>query len=138
MSIILKIYPVIPTILLIVTIAFSVSAAKKNSNYARCTGTIVDFYTERSEAKISDDANRMISPVITYSVNGNEYKITGTYYSNSMKVGDKVELLYDEANPNKATLKGGLFVIPLITGGLTLVFGIGYIILIVLKSKGII
>lgn len=138
MNVIVKIYPIIPLILLVVTILLTVSGIKKNNGYVKTTGTIVSFHEERSEAKISDDANRMISPVITYKANGNEYKFVGTYYTSSMKIGDNIEIMYDENNPSNAALKAGLFVVPIITGGLTLLFGLGYIILIVLKSKGII
>lgn len=137
MNIIIKLYPIIPLILLIITVLFSVNAIKKNNSYVKGMGTIVSFYEERSEAKISDDANRMISPVITYNVNGKDYKFVGTYYTNSMKIGDTIEIMYEESNPNNATLKAGLYVVPIITGGLTLLFGLGYIILLVLKSKGI-
>jgi len=137
MNVILKIYPIIPLILLIVTILFTVSGVKKNNSYVKTTGTIVSFHEERSEARISDDANRMISPVITYKVNGNEYKFVGTYYTSSMKIGDSIEIMYNANNPGDASLKAGLFVVPIITGGLTLLFGIGYVILMVLKSKGI-
>lgn len=137
MNTIVKIYPIIPLILLIVTVFFAVSGIKKNNCYFRTTGTITGFHEEKSEAKLSEDANKIISPVITYIVDGNEYKFVGNYYTKSMEVGDDIEIMYDAQAPNSATLKAGLFVVPIITGGLALVFGLGYIILLVLKSKGI-
>lgn len=137
MNVIFKIYPIVPLILLIVTVIFSVGAVKKNNNYTKGIGTIISFHEERSEAKITEDANRVISPVISYEVNGTKYEFIGTYYTNSMKIGDNIEIMYDANNPGNATLKAGLLVVPIITGGLTLLFGLGYIILIVLKSKGI-
>jgi len=62
----------------------------------------------------------------------------GTYYVNTMKINDSIDVLYKKSNPAEATMKNGLYVAPIITGGLALVFSIGYIVLIVLKSKRII
>ncbi len=138
LNIIVKVYPIIPIILLIVTLVTLYNAQNKLNNYVKCSGTIAGLHEDRCEARISDDATKMISPIIRYSVDGTEYEFVGTYYVNTMKVNDSIDILYNKSNPSEATMKNGLYVAPIITGGLALVFSIGYIVLIVLKSKGII
>ncbi len=134
----IMLFPIIPIILLVVTICLGVNAHNKLSNFSECPGTIVDFYENTSELRVGTDATKAISPIVVYNVNGREYKFTGNYCSTSMKVGDTVKVMYDSNNYENATLKTGLYVAPIITGGLALFFGIACIILFVLKSKGII
>ena len=138
MDIFIMLFPVVPIILLIATICLSVNSHKKLNNFSECVGTIVDFYENTSELRVGTEATKAISPIIVYSVGGKEYKFTGNYCTTSMKVGDKVKVMYDNNNHSRATLKTGLYVAPLITGGLTLFFGLAYVVLLVLKTKGII
>ena len=111
-----KLYPIIPCILITVTLLLSYNAYEKIKNYISTDGEIIDFYKSTSEMAISNEATYSVSPVIMYTVNGREYKFKGNFYSASMKKGDKTEIMYNKENPEKAVIKKGLYFAPLITG----------------------
>lgn len=120
-------------ILAMVTIILIINAIKKNKNYIICEGTIVDFYENDSSLRVGDDPVKAISPVIYFKVKEKEYKFTGNYCNSTMKVGDKIKILYNKNNPNKATIKQGLFIAPIITGALTTFSIIALIIIKIFK-----
>lgn len=137
-AILVKLYIIIPLILIIVTAFLISNMNKKNANYAETEGTIVDIFETTAAIKLSSGEHKAISPVIKFSVADKEYEFIGKYYSTSMKIGSKVKVLYDEKNPENASIKSGLVFAPMITGILAIVFIIPIIIYFVLKSKGII
>lgn len=137
MDLLMKLYMIIPAILLIVTITLIVNGNNKLKNYNECTGTIVRFYENTSELRVDAYESKAVSPVISYMVNGKNYEFIGNYYSTSMRVGQKVNVLYDKSDCTKATIKTGIYFPPIITGGLTLLFILPFIIFVILKSKGI-
>lgn len=128
---------VVPMILFVVTVTLIVNGAHKLENYTECAGIIVRFYEATSPAS-TDFGKKAISPVVSYTVNGRKYEFIGHYCSTSMKVGQKINILYNHEDPSKATIKKGLYVAPMITGALTLLFTLALVIFVVLKNKGLI
>lgn len=137
-EILMKLYVLVPIILLVVTLVLIVNGNNKMNKYNECTGIIVRFYENTSELRTDSYETKAVSPVVSYSVNGRTYEFTGNYYSTSMKVGQEVKVLYNKEDNSKATIKTGIYFAPIITGGLTLLFVLPIIIYLVLKSKGII
>ncbi|MBQ7039518.1 MAG: DUF3592 domain-containing protein [Clostridia bacterium] len=138
MNILIKYFPVIPAVFLLIAVISLLNILKKKSNYRKTTGTIVDFHEETSEARISDASAKVRMPIVSYTVNGIAYRFKANYYSYSMETGNTVEVLYEQANPENAMLKNGMFVFPVLTGGLSLLTTAGYIVLILLKFIGFI
>lgn len=134
----MKLYFIVPLVLLVVTVILINNANSKMKNYNECRGTIVRFYENTSQLRVSSYENKAISPVISYTVNGKTYEFIGNYYSTSMKVGQQVNVLYSKSDCSKATIKTGVFFAPIITGGLTVLFILPIVIYVILKSKGII
>ena len=137
-SLLLKLYILVPLILFIVTIFLIINLNNKVTKYDVCQGTIVRFYENTSELRVGSYETKAISPVVSYTVNGKSYEFIGNYYSTSMKVGQQVDVMVSKADASKATIKAGLYIAPAITGGLTISFILPIIIYIMLKSKGII
>lgn len=137
-SVLLKLYPIIPIVLLTVTVLLSINFRSKTSHYSECTGIITGFYENTTENRLGSYENKAISPIVSYSVDGKAYEFIGNYYSTSMKVGNEVNVIYDKNNVSRATIKTGLYFAPIITGSLTLLFLLPIIIYFILKSKGII
>ncbi len=132
-----KLFIIVPLILLVVTIFLLRNSVRKLKTYRECTGTIIRFYKTTSPARVDLDHRYGISPVIAYKAHGKTYEFLGNYYSTWMKVGQEIQVMYHEEDPSKATVKKGLYVAPLITGALTLGFSSAFIVLMILKSKGI-
>lgn len=133
------IFIIIPIILGIVTTILVINANHKLKNSLSCEGTIVEFYENSAETSLGIDSHATTrSPVISYSINGREYKFTANYATSSMKIGDKVTLLYKVDDPSSATIKNGVFLVPIITGSLTIFFILPIIIYIKLKNNGLI
>ena len=137
LALFLKLFFLVPVILLVVTIALIRNSVKKLKNYRECTGMIMRFSKIKSPARINLDHRYRIAPVIEYKVHGKTYEFFGNYYSSWMKVGQKIQIMYHEEEPFKATVKNGLYVAPLVTGILTLGFTSAFVVLMILKSKGI-
>lgn len=138
MSVLIKLYPIIPIVLLIVTVCLIVNSKNKLERYHECVGTIVGFYENTAETRLNSYESKAISPVVSYSVDGVSYEFIGKYYSTTMQEGNKVSVMYNKNDPSKAAIKTGLFLAPLITGALTLLFVLPIVIYIVLKSKGLV
>lgn len=126
----------VPLIFLTVTVGLSVNSCKKLKHYSECTGIIERFHEQKTP--MSDTGKVSISPVVSYQVNGKSYELMGNYCSTRMKIGQEISILYCNEEPSKATIKKGLYVAPMITGGLTLFFGMALVGFLVLESKGII
>lgn len=124
-------------VLLTVTVALVLYGSRKRKNYNEATGVIVKFRVGTSPAA-SEIGEKRFSPIVSYTVNGQNYEFVGNYCSTGMKAGQKIDLLYNPEEPSKAIIKKGLYVAPMITGALTLMVVLAIAILLVLKSKGIV
>ena len=118
------VFSLVAVILVVVTVVLSVKGSAKLKNNLECTGTIVRFYENTSQMFRGDYEHKGISPVISYTVNGQTYEFIGHYYDTTMKVGKQVKVLYDRNDCTKATIKTGVYLAPIITGSLTVLFGI--------------
>lgn len=136
-EILMKLFIVVPLILFIVTVILIANSTNKMKNYETCTGVITAF-DQTNAFGVDSYGKKRISPVIEYKVKGQTYQFIGNYYSTNMKVGKEVNVMYNKEDVSKATIKTGLFVAPIITGGLTLFFIIPIIIFVILKAKNII
>lgn len=134
----LKLYIIVPIVLLAVTILLIFNCKNKINRYNECIGTITSFHENTAETRLGSYENKAISPVVSYTVDGQSYEFIGNYYSTTMKVGKEITVMYDKDDASKATIKTGLYFAPIITGSLTLLFILPIIIYIILKSKGII
>ena len=122
---------IVPIIFLIITIILIIKLVKRNKEYVESIGTITDFYKNTSEMRLNNHETEAISPVITYEVNGTKFEFIGNYYSTTMKIGDKIKIMYKTSNPKEATTKKGLNLAVVILGTFTIV---SFIVLIVLQS----
>ncbi len=134
MNIIIAVVLCVSLILGGVTVGLLINMSNKKKNYSECQGTIIRFYEEERPGS----ALKYISPVVEYEIYGIKYEIIGNYYSTSMKIGDKVTLLYSNDDFEKAVIKTGVFVGPIITGSLTVVAILALVLMLCLKGKGII
>ena len=121
---------IIPIIFLIITIILIIKLIKRNKEYVEDVGTITDFHKNTNEMRLKDYETEAISPVITYDVNGTKFDFIGNYYSTTMKIGDKIKIMYNQNNPKDATTKKGLNLTVVILGAFTI---ISFIVLIVLR-----
>lgn len=137
-DLLIKLYILVPAILLVITIGLIVNLNIKIAKYKVCQGTIIGFYENTSELRVGSYEKKAVSPIVSYTVNGHTYEFVGNYYSTSMNIGQQVNVMYSKADASKATIKSGLYFAPAITGGLTILFILPIIIYIVLKSKGLI
>lgn len=125
-------------ILLIVTVCLASGAKKKLANRAECLGTITGFQENTSAMFRNEYDGPRLSPIVSFSVGGKTYEFIGRYLDTSMKVGKQVTVLYDKDNPANASIKTGVWIAPVITGALALLFGIFAIVLNVVKNFGLI
>lgn len=121
---------IIPIIFLIITVILIIKLIKRNKKYVDGVGTITDFHKNTNEMRLNDYENEAISPIITYEVNGTKFDFVGNCYSTTMKVGDKIKIMYNPNNPKEATTKKGLSLAVVILGAFTIV---SFIVLIVLQ-----
>lgn len=135
-GLILKWSVLIPAILFVVTVVLVVNSNRKLKTYGECTGSIIGFYESIALGSGVSDSNKRISPVVSYTVDGKEYQFIGNYFSTNMKTGQEIKVMYHKAEPEKATIREGLYVAPMILGVLTLTFTVAYIICMVLMRKG--
>lgn len=123
-SFIINIIIVIDVILFLISILLFSKSMKKIKNYKKTTGEIIDI--KKRDSLDPENVDRVIiSPIIKYFLNNKEYKFEGKYCSPNSKIGDKIEILYDKDNPKKVCVKKGLFIAPIITGGIAIIFLIG-------------
>ncbi len=134
LEIFVKLYPIIPSALLVVTVVLCWNLYNKSTKYNETKGIIVDFYETTSEMRVSMDAVKAISPIVVYEINGREYRFIGNYCTTNMKIGDTVKVLYDKTYPEKALIKTGLYIAPLITGGLCVLFILPIIVSVIYKK----
>lgn len=132
------VFPVVAVIMVIITVILAINGSKKLQNRAECTGTIVGFYKDTTAMMRNDYETYRISPIVSYTVNGKTYEIKGNYYDTTMKEGKQVTLLYELDDPAKATIKTGVWLGPVITGGIALLFIILSIAFTVVKNMGLI
>lgn len=137
LKILMNLYFIVPLILLITTVLLIINGINKTKQYEQCAGTIVGLY-ENISGPFVNAGEKRVSPIVSYSVNGQSYEFVGNYYSTNMVVGQEVEVLYKKDDYTKAFIKTGIFFAPIVTGGLTILFIIPIIIFAVLKSKNII
>ena len=128
----------VPLILWGVTVLLIINGVNKKKKWNECIGIIADFYENTSVMRLNSYETTAISPVVSYEVDGQKYDFIGNFYSTNMKVGQKLNVLYDKNNFSKATIKKGLYIAPMITGGLAILFTIPIIVFIILKSKNLI
>lgn len=121
---------IVPIIFLIITIILIIKLIKRNKEYVEGVGTITDFHKNTNEMRLNDYETEAISPVITYEVNETKFDFIGNYYSTTMKIGDKIKIMYNQNNPKEATTKKGLNLAVVILGTFTI---ISFIVLIVLQ-----
>ncbi len=137
LKVFLDVFFIFPLILLVVTIILIRNSVKKLRNYQECTGTIIRFFKTTSPVRVDIHHRYGISPVIAYQVHGKSYEFIGNYYSSWMKVDQEIQVMYHAEDPTQVTVKKGLYVAPLVTGGLTLAFTSAFFVLMLLGSKGI-
>lgn len=119
----LALYLIAPAILLIVTLILVQKAFKKVDNSIQIEGTIIRF----------DGRGR---PIVSYNIDGADYVFVGNYRTSLMRIGQKIQILYDLEDHSKATIKAGLYLAPIITGGIALLFLLPGIVMLVLASRG--
>ncbi|HHT15191.1 MAG TPA: hypothetical protein GXZ86_04875 [Clostridiales bacterium] len=117
----LALYLIAPAILLIVTLILVRHAFKKLDNCLPTEGTIVRFQKTSS-----------MMPVVSYNVDGVDYVFVGNYSSSRMRIGQSIKILYSIDDHSKATIKAGLYLAPIITGGIALLFLLPVIVMLVL------
>jgi len=123
-SFIINIIIVIDVILFLISIMLFSKSMKKIKNYKKTIGEIIDI--KKRDSLDPENVDRVIiSPIIKYFLNNKEYKFEGKYCSPNSKIGDKIEILYDKDNPKKVCVKKGLYIAPIITGGIAIIFLIG-------------
>lgn len=130
MNSIILIFIIVNIILFVVSITLFIKGLYKNKNYNTLTGEIISLKKRQDMSDVEID---IISPVIKYLVNDKEYIFEGKYCSPKSKVGDKIEIFYDKNNPEIVSVKKGLFIAPIITGGIAIVFLVGLIIYFIIK-----
>ncbi|WP_461813089.1 hypothetical protein [Faecalimonas sp.] len=134
-NIILIVLVIVSIILFMVAIVSGIKDTKKKKYYIKCVGRIDRIY-KRKVIGSRQENRYVISPVILYTVRGNQYELIGTYYSKNMKVGQEATILYEENNPNKAIMEKGLYRTSFVTGIVGIAFIIAFSIIAVLKYVG--
>lgn len=129
LNMILVLLVIVFLILLSVTIVLIINGSRKLKSYDECEGTIEELREYRTMHQKSGE--RSFSPIISYTVNGQKYECVGNYGSTSMKIGQKISVLYDPEEPSKTTVKAGVYVAPLITGILSLACALALIIVVI-------
>ena len=76
---------------------------------------------------LDDYETTSISPVVRYTAGGQVYEFVGSYYATTMKIGDKVEVLYNRQDMSKARLNRGRYLAPIVTGAIACVFIVLYV-----------
>jgi hypothetical protein len=132
------VFSLVSVILVIVTLFLGINAGKKLQNRAQCTGTIVGFQENTSPMFRNDYDAARLSPIVSFTVKGETYQFIARYADTSMKVGKQVPVVYNVEDPSIASIKTGLWLAPVITGSIALIFGILAIAFTVAKNFGLI
>jgi len=123
---------IIDIILFIISISLFIKDNTKSKKYITTIGEIIDI-KKRTGYTVDNDIYTVLSPTIKYNVNNHDYYFNGFYANKNMQVGEKLEILYDKNNPENACVKKGMFIAPIITGGIAILFLIALIILCILN-----
>lgn len=116
---IILVYIIVDVIMFIISITLFLKGYYKIKKCNILTGEIINVKKRQDRMDVEVD---IISPIIKYSINGKEYVFEGNYCSPKSKIGDKIEILYDKNNPEKVSVKKGLFIAPIIIGSIALFF----------------
>ncbi len=135
MEILIKLFIIVPIILYLVTARLVANSVHKLKNYHECMGTIVRFEQKKPLLGSSPEWSSSRTPIIAYTVNGKTYEFFTDYFSSTMKVGKKIRILYSNEDFSKATVKAGLYTIPIVTGSLAVGFTIAYVVAFILWNK---
>ena len=95
--------------IIIGVIFFIVEIVKKKKCKVTTNATVIDI--ARDQSRDSDGSySTTLHPVFEYEVSGNIYVKKSRYGSSSCKyyIGQQVEILYNEKNPNQYYVKGSL------------------------------
>lgn len=137
-SVLVRLYPIVPVILLTVTVFLLRNCKNKAAHYNECPGIITGFHENTAETRLGSYETKAISPVVSYTVAGRSYEFIGKYCSTAMKVGDEVPVMYHKDDASKAAIKTGVYFGPIVTGALALLSLLPIVICSILKSKGLI
>lgn len=113
-----KILSIVTAIMIFITAVLTINCIYRKLTYQECKGIIVDFKNSGSNFDSSEGA----APVIEYTVGNNNYKFIGNFTSTSMRIGDKVSVLYRSDDESKAVMKSGLVFAPIVTGFISIMF----------------
>lgn len=115
--------------LLLLAVTFVLLSRVKKAERDSCLGEgyIVGFRHGSSEIMLDDYETTSISPVVRYTAGGQVYEFVGNYYATTMKIGDKVEVLYNRQDMSKARLNRGRYLAPIVTGAIACVFIVLYV-----------
>lgn len=122
MKLLLPLFALAAICLYAVTLILLRRAKRIRSRCSTCTGTIIRFEKDWDTHMTRDHHGPRITPILTYMVDGRVYETKADYYATNMRVGNQLELLYDPADPSKATTSRGGRLAALITGGLAVFF----------------
>ena len=131
---IIKLFSIVVAVLLVVTVYLIMDTQDKLEKYCDGIGEIVGFYEKKD---MYDEEEINTYPIISYVVDGKSYEFKASYYSSTMQMGQEIPLMYAKENPSDVIIKGGLYIAPIITGSMTLVFGIVVIVFAILKKTGV-
>lgn len=132
---ILRWYPVLPTVLFIAFVIVSINTYKKVTKFSKTEGEIVGFYENSAEMYLESGDICTVSPIVSYKVNDSIFTFKGKYYSTSMKLGDKLTVLYDKNNPSKASISAGLYFAPIILGILLICSLVAFVTLYMISKQ---
>lgn len=113
---------VVSLILAVVTVCLLVNGVNKKNNFVPGQGKIIGFDEKVSDGFSESESSVSMSPIIEYTVDGQNFEFVGGYYSSSMKVGDSIDIMYNKNDLSKAIVAKGLFFGSIITGALSLFF----------------
>lgn len=130
---IIALFSIVVTVLLVITIYLIMNTQNTLETYSNGTGRIVGFYEKKD---MYDEEEINTYPIISYVVDGKSYEFEASYYSSTMQMGQEIPLMYAKENHSDVIIKGGLYIAPIITGSLTLVFCIVVIVFVILKKTG--
>jgi len=108
----------------IIFIAVGYMNYKKQTTYPKTTATIQDITIDETVA--SESASHIV--YVEYDLKGTPHKALLDSYDSTMRIGDEIEVLYDETNPSRVSKAGMMSVyIQLGFAGVCLVGGVGYL-----------
>ncbi len=131
---IITFFSIVAVVLLAITVYLIIDTQDTLKNYCDGAGKIVSFYETQD---MYDEEEINTYPIISYIVDGKSYEFEASFFSSTMQIGQEIPLMYAKENPSDVIIKGGLYIAPIITGSMTLVFGIVVIVFAILKKTGV-